>query len=264
MHRLVQPQTHLSIHRSVFVYTSFRPVFEALDQRCDGHCGLPHAALTSESVRHVSSLPKQLVGLFVKTSVSRISSCAREIRKQLTPLHGELPAPGDGRLFSTSVAVPLLHPVPPPHRVVAVRPSPPPLLWVVPSPLSSSLLLHWWFASTFTLRWWFAHAPLWRRFPLHSPPVAGSLPSSPSAGVRHFLSSLSGVNSSSPSVVVRFPLLHPAFGGDLSTSGGSPSPSVAVPPLPSRVVAGSLQPLPLDAFAPPVHPPILVVEALLF
>ena len=43
MHNLVQPQTHLSIYRSVFVHTSSRPVFEALDQRCDGHFGLPHA-----------------------------------------------------------------------------------------------------------------------------------------------------------------------------------------------------------------------------
>ena len=53
VHGLVQPQRHLPILRSVFVYTSSRVVFEALDQRCDGHCGLPHAVLTSESVRHV-------------------------------------------------------------------------------------------------------------------------------------------------------------------------------------------------------------------
>ena len=43
MHGLVQPQTHLPIYRSVFVYTSSRVVFEALDRRCDGHRGLPHA-----------------------------------------------------------------------------------------------------------------------------------------------------------------------------------------------------------------------------
>ena len=61
MHGLVQPQIHLPIFRSVFVYTSSRVVFEALDRRCDGHRGLPHAVLTSESVRHVSFLPKQLV-----------------------------------------------------------------------------------------------------------------------------------------------------------------------------------------------------------
>ena len=51
MHGLVQPQTHLPILPSVFVYTSSRAVFEALDRRCDGHRGLPHAVLTSESVR---------------------------------------------------------------------------------------------------------------------------------------------------------------------------------------------------------------------
>ena len=61
MHRLVQHQTHLPIHRSIFVYTSSRSVFEALHQRCDGHSGFPHAVLTSESDRHVSFLPKQLV-----------------------------------------------------------------------------------------------------------------------------------------------------------------------------------------------------------
>ena len=43
---LVQPQTHLPIVRSVFVYTSSRVVFEALDRRCDGHRGLPRAVLT--------------------------------------------------------------------------------------------------------------------------------------------------------------------------------------------------------------------------
>ena len=61
MHGLVQPQTLLPNFRSVFVYTSSRVVFEALDRRCDGHRGLPHAVLTSESVRHVSFLPKRLV-----------------------------------------------------------------------------------------------------------------------------------------------------------------------------------------------------------
>ena len=81
MHVLVQPQTHLPIFRSVFVYTSSRVVFEALDRRCDGHRGLPHAVLTSESVRHVSFLPEQLVDLFVKIMVkTRIPLCAREIR----------------------------------------------------------------------------------------------------------------------------------------------------------------------------------------
>ena len=50
----------------------------------------PHAVLTSESVRHVSFLPKQLVNLFVKTMVkARIPLCAREIRKRLTHLQGE-------------------------------------------------------------------------------------------------------------------------------------------------------------------------------
>ena len=69
MHGLVQPQTHLQIFRSVFVYTSSRVVFEALDRRFEGHSGLPHAVLTSESVRHVSFLAKQLVDLFVKIMV---------------------------------------------------------------------------------------------------------------------------------------------------------------------------------------------------
>ena len=65
-------------------------MFEALDQLCDGHSGFPHAVLTSESVRHVSFLPKQLVDLFVKTLVkSRIPSFAREIGEQLTRLQGE-------------------------------------------------------------------------------------------------------------------------------------------------------------------------------
>ena len=59
MHGLEQPQTHLPIFQSVFVYTSSRVVFEALDRRCDGHRGLPHAVLTSESVRHVSFLPRE-------------------------------------------------------------------------------------------------------------------------------------------------------------------------------------------------------------
>ena len=89
MHCLVQPQTHLTNFRSVFVYTSSRVVFEALDRRCDGHLGLPHAVRTSESVRHVSFLPKQLVGLLVKTMVkARIPLCARDIRKRLTQLKG--------------------------------------------------------------------------------------------------------------------------------------------------------------------------------
>ena len=63
MHGLVHPQTHLQIFRSVFVYTSLRMVFEALDRRCDGHRGLPHAVLTSESVRHVSFLPSETAGV---------------------------------------------------------------------------------------------------------------------------------------------------------------------------------------------------------
>ena len=46
--------------------------------------------LTSETVRHVSFLPKQLVDLVVKILVkSRIPSCAREIGEQLTRLLGE-------------------------------------------------------------------------------------------------------------------------------------------------------------------------------
>ena len=87
LHGLVQPQTHLPIFRSVFVYTSSRVVFEALDRRCDGHRGLPHPVLTSESVRHVSFLPKQLADLFVKIMVkTRIPLCAREIRKRCEEL----------------------------------------------------------------------------------------------------------------------------------------------------------------------------------
>ena len=87
MHGLVQPQTHLPIFPSVFVYTSSQVVFEALDRRCDGHRGLPHAVLTSESVRHVSFLPKQLVDLFVKIMVkTRVPLCAREIRKRCEEL----------------------------------------------------------------------------------------------------------------------------------------------------------------------------------
>ena len=54
-------------------------MFEALDQRCDGHCGLPHAVLTSESVRHVSFILKQLVDPFVKTMA----------KTRLTHLQGE-------------------------------------------------------------------------------------------------------------------------------------------------------------------------------
>ena len=58
-------------------------VFAALDRRCDGHHGLPHADLLCESVRHVSFLPKQLVDLFVKTMIkARIPLGAREIRKR--------------------------------------------------------------------------------------------------------------------------------------------------------------------------------------
>ena len=87
MHSLLQPQTHLPIFRSVFVYTSSRVVFEALDRRCDGHRGLPHVVLTSESVRHVSFLPNQLVDLFVKIMVKApIPLCAREIRKRCEEL----------------------------------------------------------------------------------------------------------------------------------------------------------------------------------
>ena len=55
IHSLMQPQTHLPVRRSIFVYMSSWYVFEALDQRCDGHCGLPHAVLTSESVCHLPS-----------------------------------------------------------------------------------------------------------------------------------------------------------------------------------------------------------------
>ena len=87
MHVSVQPQTHSPIFRSVFVYTSSRVVFEALDRRCGGHRGLPRAVLTSESVCHVSFLPKQLVDLFLKTMVkARIPLCAREIRKRCEEL----------------------------------------------------------------------------------------------------------------------------------------------------------------------------------
>ena len=89
MHGLLQPQTPLQIYRGVFVYTSSRLVFEALDQRCDGYRGLPHAVLTSETVRHVI-FPKQSVDLFVKTMIkSRIPLCAKEIRKRLTHLQDE-------------------------------------------------------------------------------------------------------------------------------------------------------------------------------
>ena len=87
MHGLVQLQTHLPIFRSVFVYTSSRVVFEALDRRCDGHRGLPHAVLTSESVRHVSFLPKQLVDIFVKIMVkNRNPLSARETRTRCEEL----------------------------------------------------------------------------------------------------------------------------------------------------------------------------------
>ena len=50
MHNLVQPQTHLRICRSIFVYKSSQLVFEAPDRRCDGHCGTPHAVLNSGNV----------------------------------------------------------------------------------------------------------------------------------------------------------------------------------------------------------------------
>ena len=87
MHVSLQPQTHSPIFRNVFVYTSSRVVFGALDRRCGGHRGLPRAVLTSESVRHVSFLPKQLVDLFLKTMVkARIPHCAREIRKRCDEL----------------------------------------------------------------------------------------------------------------------------------------------------------------------------------
>ena len=72
-------------------------VFEALDRRCDGHRELPHAVLTSESFRHVSFLPKQLVGLIVKIMVkARIALCAREIRKRCEEL--ACPAEGDAQV----------------------------------------------------------------------------------------------------------------------------------------------------------------------
>ena len=90
MHGLVQPQTHMLIFRSVFVCTFSRVVFEALHRRCDGHRGFPHAVLTSESFRHVSFLPEQVVDLFVNTMVdARNPLCAREIRKRLTRLQSE-------------------------------------------------------------------------------------------------------------------------------------------------------------------------------
>ena len=60
---------------------------EHLDRRCDGYRGLPHAVLTSESVRRVSFLPKQLVDLFVKIMVkNRNPLFAREIRKRCEEL----------------------------------------------------------------------------------------------------------------------------------------------------------------------------------
>ena len=52
-------------------------VFEALDRRCDGHRGLPHAVLSSESVRHVSFLPKQLADPFMKILVKNSTLCQR-------------------------------------------------------------------------------------------------------------------------------------------------------------------------------------------
>ena len=70
-HGLVQPQTHLPIFRSFFLSARLLGwCLKAVDRRCDGHRGLPHAVLTtSESVHHVSFLPKQLVDLIVNTMV---------------------------------------------------------------------------------------------------------------------------------------------------------------------------------------------------
>ena len=49
-----------------------------------------HGLVQPRVFRHVSFLPKQLVGLFVKTMLeARIPLCAREIRKRLTHLQGE-------------------------------------------------------------------------------------------------------------------------------------------------------------------------------
>ena len=77
-------------HICRFIYTYCRLVFDALDQRCDGRCGLPDAVLTIEFVRLVSCLPKRLVGLFVNTMIKYlILSCARELRERLTHLQGE-------------------------------------------------------------------------------------------------------------------------------------------------------------------------------
>ena len=85
MHGLVQPQTQLPLFRSVFVYTSSRLVFEALDRRCDGHCGLPHAGLSSESVRYVSFLPKKLVDLFEKIMVKLRMALAAAMHNSAQP-----------------------------------------------------------------------------------------------------------------------------------------------------------------------------------
>ena len=65
-------------------------MFEEVDQRCDGHCGLLHVVLTSDSVLHVSFLPKQLVDLFVKTLFkSRIPAFFQRCRERLTRLQVE-------------------------------------------------------------------------------------------------------------------------------------------------------------------------------
>ena len=73
-----------------------------------GHRGLPHAVLTSESVRHVSFLPKQLkVDLFVKTIVkARIPLCAREVRKRCEEL--ACPAEDDEQVLSMNPSKNLL------------------------------------------------------------------------------------------------------------------------------------------------------------
>ena len=90
MDGLVQTHTHLSIFRSVIVYMSSWIVFELMDRRYDAHRGLSHAYLSSESVRHVSFLSKQLRDLFVEIMVKiRIPLCVRELRKRLTYLQDE-------------------------------------------------------------------------------------------------------------------------------------------------------------------------------
>ena len=84
-------------------------MFEALDRRWYGHCGLPHAMLNSGNVSHVSFLPKQFVNLSVKTMVeSRIPPCVTEIRERLTEL--ACPA-GDGELVDEPIDEPVDEPV---------------------------------------------------------------------------------------------------------------------------------------------------------